>query len=284
MTQDIGSFIRQVGTLPSLPTLYHELTQAVGDPNASITAIGSIVRKDQSLTSRLLKLANSALYSFPSQVETIEEALQLIGLREMCDLALATSVISTFKNLPPELVNVADFWRHSIACGVTCGLLAENNHDPAAERFFVGGLLHDIGRLVMFLKARDQSLEILHRCEAEGAPSCAVERLVLGFDHATLGGELLALWHLPSTLVEMVRRHHQPLGLSLASSDVAAVHYADFIVTALEFGSSGESGVSPLSEEAHQRCALEASQVEPFVTEIETRCEQLCSILGNGNS
>ena len=279
MSHDISTFLSQVGTLPSLPILYTELSREVGNPNASIESIGAIVRKDQSLTSRLLKLSNSALYSFPCQVETIEEALQLIGLREMCDLALATSVINSFKNLPPELVNVPDFWKHSIGCGVAAGLVAEHNHDPAAERFFVGGLLHDIGRLILYLKARAESTEIFRLCQRDNLPPCVVERQILGFDHALLGGELLALWRLPPTLVEMVRRHHHPLAGHAAGMDVAAVHYADFLVTALEIGNSGEYTVSPLSEEARKRCGLESFHIEPLVQELETRCGHLCPIL-----
>lgn len=280
MPQDASSFVRQVGKLPSLPAIYYDLNKAVDDPASSIATIGAIVRKDQSLASRLLKLANSAIYSFPSEVDTIEEALQLIGLRQIRDLALVTCVVAAFKNLPVQLVNVPDFWRHSIACGVASGLMAEKRHDPAPERFFTGGLLHDIGRLIMYLKAEKESVEIFNRIETENLPPCKAETLVLGFDHAELGGELLSLWKLPTSLVEMVRRHHSPSKFSTTAGDDATVHYADFIVTALELGNSGEMAISPLSEEACNRCLLDDSEIEPMVEEIEGRCDNLCSILG----
>jgi putative nucleotidyltransferase with HDIG domain len=279
MTQDASSFVKQVGKLPSLPAIYYDLNRAVDDPNSSIASIGGIVRKDQSLTSRLLKLANSAIYSFPSQVDTIEEALQLIGLRQIRDLALVTCVVGAFKHLPTDLVNAPDFWKHSIACGIASGLLAEKRHDPAPERFFTGGLLHDIGRLIMYLKAEKDSVEILRRVEAENLTPCKAETQVLGFDHAELGAELLSLWKLPPSLVEMVRRHHNPAKYNTASGDDATVHYADFIVTALEMGNSGESAISPLSEDACNRCLLDDSEIEPLVEEIDGRCGNLCSIL-----
>jgi putative nucleotidyltransferase with HDIG domain len=281
---DAAAFVKQAGKLPSLPTLYYELTQAVDDPKSSISTIGGVVRKDQSLASRLLKLANSAYYSFPSQVETIEEALQLIGLREMRDLALATCVIGTFKNLPEHLVSVADFWKHSIACGVTSSLLAERRHDPSPERFFVGGLLHDIGRLIMYLTAPRESERILAKYIDDKAPCCRVESEVLGFDHADLGAELLSMWKIPVALVEMVRRHHNPDLFHSAVIDGATVHCADFIVTAMEFGSSGEPYVTALSAEACQRAMLQEADVTMLVDEVEQRCDQLCSILISNSS
>jgi putative nucleotidyltransferase with HDIG domain len=279
MNRDVTTFVQQAGKLPSLPTLYYELNRAVEDPNSSISTIGDIVSKDQSLTSRLLKLANSALYSFPSQVETIEEALQLIGLREMRDLALATCVIGAFPNLPKNLVDPTEFWKHSIACGIASALLAEERHDPAPERFFVGGLLHDIGRLVMYLKAAPESLEILRRYESDTLPPHKIEVEVMGFDHAALGAELLSLWKLPLTLIEMVERHHRPAKAPVTMGDDATIHYADFIVSALEFGSSGETVLWPFSAEASQRALPDENRIEPLVSELETRWEPLCAIL-----
>ena len=258
---DASSFVKRVGKLPSLPSLYYELATAIDNPNYSIEAIGGVVRKDQSMTSRLLKLANSAFYSFPYQVETIEEALQLIGLREMRDLALATCVIGAFKNLPTGLVNVVDFWRHSIACGVASGILAERRRDSAPERFFVGGLLHDIGRLILYVNATKECEMIFKRYESDGVPCYKVEASVFGFDHADVGAELLGQWRIPGGLVEMVRNHHRPVMPHGAVSDDVIVHCADFIATALELGNSGELYVSPLYEEAAKACLTDEEQV-----------------------
>ncbi len=278
MTRDVTSFVRQVGKLPALPTLFYELNQEVENPNSAISSIGEIVRKDQSLTSQLLKLANSALYCFPSEVETIDDALQLIGLREMRDLALATYAIGAFPDLPKDLVDPTEFWKHSIACAIASALIAEERHDPAPERFFVGGLLHDIGRLILYLKAGPESAEILRRYETDDLPPWAIETEVMGFDHAVLGAELLSQWKLPVTLVEMVERHHRPAKVHKSMGDDATIHYADFIVSALGFGTSGESTVWPVSDEAAKRSMLLETRIEPLVQQLEERWEPLCAI------
>ena len=276
---DATQFVKQVGKLPSLPAVYHELSHAVESPNTSIDTITGIARQDQSLTSRLLKLANSALYGFPSPVESLEQAVQVIGLREMRDLALATCVIGAFKDVPSHLVNVTDFWRHSVACGITSGLLATRRHDSRPERFFLGGLLHDIGRLLMYIKAPRESADILLRCETTDLPPCAVETAVLGFDHAELGAELLSVWRVPEALVEMVRRHHSPVPAHLGIGDEITVHCADFIATVMGWGGSGESDASPLAADAFKRCLIDEQQIEGLIAEAEERCERVFPIL-----
>ena len=284
MKKDVGTFLQSVGKLPSLPSIYYELNRAVENPSSSVSSIGEVIQQDQSLTSRLLRLANSALYSFPSKIGTIEEALQLIGLREVQDLALATCVIGAFPKLPAHLVDVFSFWRHSIGCAIASSLLAKEQHDPAPERFFVGGLLHDIGRLILFLKAPDESRQILSTCETQAELASKIELEVMGFDHAILGGELISLWKLPISLREMVRYHHNPSRSQIALDDVSIIHHADFITSALDFGPHGEPFVAPLLPPADSnRCILEDHRVEGLVSELDQKCALIFPILTQGD-
>lgn len=279
MSESLSSFIKRTGPLPSLPAIYTELHNAVDSPYTSIEDIGGIIRKDHSLTTRLLRLANSAMYGLPRRIDTLEEALYLIGLREMCEMALATTVITTFMGIPTDLVEPVQFWRHSVACAVGCALLAEERREPVPERYFVGGLLHDVGRMVMYMKAPAQSATILRRCRETGELDCSVENQILGFDHTSLGAALLEMWSMPPSLVEMVRCHHVPPRSRAASVEAAIVHVADFLATSMEFGSSGEYAVSPLSEEGWARCRLEEDRIEWLVRTIESRYEPLCEVL-----
>jgi HD-like signal output (HDOD) protein len=276
---NLASFISQAGPLPSLPAIYAELNQAIEDQYASLENIGQIIRKDQALVARLLRLSNSAYYGLPRRIETIEEALYLIGLREMCEMTLATTVLAAFPGLPPELAEAGQFWRHSLACAAGCAVLAEERQEPVPERYFVGGLLHDFGRLVLYLKAPQESLKILRRCRETGELASVVEREVLGFDHAEVGGALLELWSLPFALVEMVRCHHQPSQSRAAPGDAAVVHVADFMANALELGCSGEFTVAPLAEDGWNQCQLAVDRLEVVARTLESRYETLADIL-----
>lgn len=279
MKLDASRFALKCGNLPSLPSVCSELTKALQEPDASIYDISDIIRTDQSLAARLLRLANSVFYGFPSEVGTLEQAVQLLGLREIRDLVLATSVIEMFANVPAHLMDLEAFWKHSVACGLASALVARERNHPEPERYFAAGLLHDIGRLAMVLGAPEESRQILERCDSENQLPCRVETEILGFDHAALGGELLRSWNLPRTLVQMVRCHHNPVK-SPVLLDVFIVHYADFITTALEFGGSGETMVSPLTIPPGLRSfAFEDDRLAPFVEELEMQCEEVFPIL-----
>lgn len=281
MKIDARTFAQRCGKLPSLRSVCHELTRVIQNPDSSISEISNIIGKDQSLAAHLLKLANSVFYGFPSAVSTLEQAVQIIGLHEIRELVLATSVIEAFDQLPENLVEIQSFWKHSVACGLASALLGKERNHPETERLFVGGLLHDIGRLVMFLEAPEASRQILQHCEREGRLTCNVEIEVLGFDHATLGAEIICAWNLPRSLVQMVRCHHNP---SKSSSgvlpDTFIIHYADFITSTLQFGNSGEFLVSPLIVPAGlKNPVLADNRIASLVCELEEQCEEIFPIL-----
>lgn len=281
MKLDVRCFVQRTRNLPSLPSVYYELERAVCQPDSSINDITDIIRNDQSLALRLLKIANSAFYGSPPEIGTLEEAVMLIGFREIQELALATAVIEAFQKVSSRLVNVVSFWEHSIACGLASALIAECGHDPMPERFFVGGLLHDIGRLIMLLNAPEESQAILDRCEAEGRMNSELEREVFGFDHALLGAELISFWKLPASVANMVSCHHDPSKAVTVLFDAFVVHYADFITSALEFGNSGEFYVCPLLIPAPCKTYLiEEEQMELLLDDLETQCRDVFLIFG----
>ena len=281
--RDLTTFLMQAGNPPSLPEIYYQLTPLIEKPDTSVGEVAHLILQDQSLTSRILKLANSAFFGHSAEVATIEVAVQLIGLREIHNLVLATSVIKAFDRVLTDLLDVASFWQHSIACGIASALLAEGRNDAAPERMFIGGLLHEIGLLIMVLNAPEESCLILERCESEGEIASKVEREVFGFDHAMLGAELAWLWKLPRTLIDTIECHHSPPDSSPTTADTFLVHYADFITSALEFGNSGEVCVSPLKTPDAFETYYPAEGLESFVNEVDQRfCEVVPMFLNSG--
>src|SRR3569832_2368838 len=123
--------------------------------------IGHVFSRDPGLTTRLLKIANSAFYSFPSQIDSVSRAITIIGTRELRDLILATSVARLFKGLPNDLVSMDDFWRHSVCCGLAARALAAQRGERLLERFFVAGLRHDIGGVLLYRKVAGLAREAL---------------------------------------------------------------------------------------------------------------------------
>ncbi len=247
--------------ISSLPTIFYRINEAVNDPRALMSDIGKIISDDPGLTARLLRLVNSAFYGFPSKIDTITQALVIIGTRQLCDLALGTSIMTLFNGIPGDLVNMESFWRHSMACGITAKALATCRHERNVERFFVTGMIHDIGRLVIYRKVSEKAREVLLHCKSRGALLFLGEREAIGFDHATLGEMLLHSWNLPPGIVEAVAFHHEPRGARHHPIEAAAIHMADIMANAMQSGSSGESFVPPLDGRAWEMLGLSISNL-----------------------
>ncbi len=224
----------------SLPKIYFELREALNDSDKTFQDLGDIISFDPALSARLLKIVNSPFYGFPSKIDTISHAISIIGRDQLTDLALATLVIYQFRGIPNSLFNMEKFWRHSIACGVTARSIAEFRSEKSVERFYLAGILHDIGRLVIFKKEPALARDAFFLSKERQENIYLSERELMGFDHADVGRELLKAWQLPPHLVEAVGCHHQPQTAKEFPVDAAIIHTADYIVHVLKAGSDAE--------------------------------------------
>jgi len=264
MSIQLASLISDNLKIFSLPSIFLRLNNAVNDLRSSVTDIGNIISEDQGLTARILKLANSPLYGFPSKIETISKAVLIIGTKQIRDLTLATSIIRVFEGIPENLITMETFWRHSIACGVIARIIAGYRREPNVETFFTAGILHDIGRLIMYAKMPAECRDILSQIAKQPQLLFKVERESLGFNHTDVGGLLLKQWKLPQDLMEAVANHHNPDKALQYPVEAAAVHVADILAHALQLGNSGEKYIPCLSEEAWAKLSFQTSML-PFL-------------------
>ena len=269
MCAELSQLIRNKENVPSIPTIFYQISEAVDDPRSSMRDIAQIISADQSLSARLLRLVNSAFFGFPSRIDTISHAVTIIGTKQLRDLALATSVIQMFKGIPSELIRVKPFWQHCIACGIGSRLLASFQKMPNIESFFVSGLLHDIGRLILYSHNTEQAKEALTLSAEEGKLLYISERDVMGFDHAEVGGLLLGEWRLPKSLEETVRFHHRPAGSRRFPMETSIAHVSDLIANAMQLGTSGERLVPALAKSAWDEIGLSSSILAPMTQQMD---------------
>lgn len=279
MTMSARSLAAMVGTVPSLPAVFLRLTAVVDDPRSAIRDMEEVVYEDPALAGRLLRLANSAYFGFPGHVDSLSRAITLVGTRQLRDLALATSVLDLFTGVSSELVSMSSFWRHSVSCGLIARALATWRREANAEQFFVAGLLHDIGRLVLLLKASEPMIRALEQSRRDDVLLHAVERDMLGFDHATLGNELLQQWNLPPTICAAVGYHHMPMRAGANVPMAAVVHVADVMANAIAFGSSGMDAVPPLDESAWNTLGVSVSVIRPSLDLVHQQLAETMVIL-----
>ena len=202
--------VDRTSTVYSLPLFYDRLNEAINHPRTSVNDIARIITEDQGLTARLLRLANSPMFGWFGKVDSINRAVTIIGTQQLRDLALAASVMGVFRGIPPELMDMPGFWRHSIACGIIARTLAVWRRDTNVERFFVAGMLHDVGQIIMAVAVPDLVRDILVESRETAELLQVRERQRLGFDHADAGSALLKAWKIPANIVEPVECHHRP--------------------------------------------------------------------------
>jgi len=249
----ITNLVEDCPTVASLPSVYHRITEVMSDPYSSSGDFGAVVSEDPGLTARLLRLVNSAFYNLPSEIDSVTQALSVIGTHQLHDLVLATSVISMFDDVPAEFIDMESFWKHCLATGVTCRVLATGRGEANVERLFVAGLLHDIGRLLMFMGNPDDTIDCMTRAREHGHLVYVLEQEVMGYDHAQVGQTLLKAWRLPESLQEPVEFHHNPKNARRFRVEAAIVHIADVTAHSLLLGNSGEQFIPPLSDAAWYR-------------------------------
>jgi putative nucleotidyltransferase with HDIG domain len=266
----IEEIVQDVSTIHSLPLFYSRLDEAINHPRSSITDIGKIISEDQGLTARILKLANSPLFGYFSKIDTISQAVTIIGIQQVRDLALAASVMDIFKGIPEELINMEQFWRHSIATGLTARLIATSQRESNLERFFVAGILHDVGRLIMFIKLPELCLELLQESWENKRLLYQVERERLSFDHGEVGGCLLRKWKIPPRVAEPVEYHHRCAKAGQYPRETSLLHLADIFAHALEIGGSGEVFVPALDEQVWDGLNLSPFLFASLIKQIDT--------------
>ncbi len=231
---------RLTKSLPSLPEVVADAQRELADPNCSPQSIESVIERDSALAARVLKLANSAMFGCAFKVDSISLALTYIGLAPLRDLLLASAIARVFRNINPEKVNMSSFWRHSVACGVCARNIGKQLRRPNGEMLFLAGLLHDLGRLLMF-QMLPEKMEVAMDATLQHEISCTdSEHEQFKFHHAEVAGNLLQVWKVPAAITEIVRFHHRPSAAPSQKLDATILHLSDVLADITDFSGSGE--------------------------------------------
>ena len=250
--------------LPEIPAVVFEINEVIANPLSSAEHIAEVINRSPSLTALLLKIVNSSFYGFPSKIDKVSHAVMLIGTREISELALGISILSIFKDIPKQIIDMYSFQRHSLACGIFSRVLAAHLNSNQTEQLFVSGLLHDLGRLIFYIHFPKASHHIITRSRNRTNLLYREERDYLGCDHSVVGKQLMQQWKLPLILENCVRYHHNPSAAQQAVP-AAIVHLADILVNSLGIGSSGEKFVPPLDNSAWEKLKFPISSLQKII-------------------
>ena len=253
---DLRRRIEQVGELPTLPHVVQKLASMIGRPNVSAEEIGALIEKDQVLSAKVLRLANSPFYGFPSRIASVAHAVVVLGLSVVKGLTLCATAFDMMKN-----AGMNDLWRHSLGVAITAHILGAKAGMKNPEEVFVGGLLHDIGKVVLYVKWPDVGQQITAARKDGSRSLMETEQELFAVTHADVGGWLATAWHLPTTLREPILHHHMPSAAQDAKLQTAIVHVADVLVKGLACGNPGDDLIPPLSRQAWDLVGLDAQSL-----------------------
>ncbi len=207
----INALFSQIDSLPSLPATVTRVMEVTGDPESSAKDLMQAILPDQSMCATILKIANSAFFGFPRKVSTIEKAVMVLGFDEIRNVILGKAVYNTFKQLENEnKADIESFWDHSFTCGLAAKIIAEDLGQSPSE-LFIGGLLHDIGKLAMLITFAGNYSHLLKLSGSLQFSSTMEEKELFSISHDEVALKLLNKWLFPEQLIQAIGYHHQPM-------------------------------------------------------------------------
>ena len=233
MDGNLKTLVSQFRTLPSLPSLYFRINQAVSSPDTALEEVGKIISSDPGMTAKILQLGNSAFFGIARQIANPSEAVQYLGIERVRALVLSLHVFSCFEKAQLKGFSIDQALNHCMSTGVVAKLIArmQKVDRTVADEACTAGMLHDIGKVMLAASLPDQYEQAVKLAAERKISISDAECEIFGANHSQVGAYLLGLWGLPVTIVEAVAFHHEPQqSASKAFSPLTAVHIANALV------------------------------------------------------
>ena len=233
--QQILKKLDRIKDIPTLPSIVFELNKHLRDPDTSIKIVCDTIEKDQAIALKILKLVNSAFYGFRSKISDLRNAVVLLGYNAVRNAIVSLSVINAFpKRLTLMDFDISQFWKHSLAVAVTSKNIAQLSKKESPDNCFVGGLLHDTGKVILAQYFPDLFESVWSTLQNEHLTFYEAEQRELPIDHTKIGAHLAAKWQLPRGLVDAIRWHHDFQPESKSANFVQNIYLANIIVNSYD--------------------------------------------------
>jgi HD-like signal output (HDOD) protein len=265
--------------LVSLPDVCVKVNRLIDAPNYSALTLGDIISQDSDLSARLLRIVNSAFFGMQAPIETISRAITIIGTEELRNLVIATTAARVFTGIPSDLVDMTEYWRYSITTGVIAGELASHSHVLHNERLFVMGVLHDIGRLAIYLKLPQEARDILLITGGEYGLLADTEQEVLGFNHMDVGEALLRKWRLPESIIDVVACHHKPSAAKFHQLETALLYISATLADADINGLSHEAVCEQLDPGVWRTTGLDKQKLDRHLEAVPNKVLEIMDVV-----
>ncbi len=290
----LHEIVVKLDELPTLPAVVYELGRVINDPMASTSDVEKIMANDQSLTAKVLRLANSAYYAIPGGVTSLQRAIAYIGYDTINQLALSASIIKSLdskqETVGEAAFNVREFWKHSLAVAMTSEVIAKQVGYKTPSDLFTCGLVHDMGKIALLIVAKEQFFATINYARENKLGMTEAEETLDYARHTHIGFELALKWRLPYAIQVSIGNHHQKdpalrNGLSQeANLIVDVVFLSNLLVHALQFGNSGHRKVFGLPRDVLDRLSITEEILRELLLRIKEKiqsAEAFLKIIGD---
>jgi len=275
--KELQKIVDGIKDLPTLPTIIMKVVEIINNPKSSVRDIKSIIENDYVQTVRVLRLANSSYYGFPQKISTITTAIVLLGFNEIKNLLLSSSVYDLFtshSNVKKYFFDHLKFLDHSIGVAIAARLIAEAVRYEEPEELFVGGLLHDIGRVVQKQFLSEDFEKLMLNVIKTDSLIYKKEKRILGYTHTEVGMLLAKKWKMTEKIINIIAYHHRPLLSTSFVKEAAIVNLADILIRALGIGSGGDNQIPIIETDVYKIVGLPIEQLESVMNMIEQRFKE----------
>ena len=275
--QKILEKLDRLEDLPTLPAIAMEVNKMLRDYNTSIKELSETIEKDQAIVPRIMKLVNSAFFGFRPYINDISRAVVVLGFNTVRNVVISVSIIDTFSGKEAlEDFDIKGFWIHSVAVAVTSKYLAEKTRLQAAEDAFTGGLLHDIGKVVLAQFFQDLFRNVWASAKQDNLSLYEAESREILITHAQIGAHLAKKWRLSRAMVDTILYHHE---VSKSAHDInllMIVHVADIIVNSYMSDSQSELDLSTIYPDAASIMRPQLENVSDWFPDVSDEIHSAC--------
>jgi putative nucleotidyltransferase with HDIG domain len=273
----LSDVVRDIRNLPSLPAVVMEVLNTFEQPDVDTGLLADKVAKDQALAAKTLRLANSSFYGLQRKVNTLQQAITILGFDSVRTLIAAAAVTDNFYDNRCALFDSRSFWMHSVGAALCAKMIARELH-LNQDYAFVSGLLHDIGKLVLATRFPEQYAQAMAYRSENDCFAIEAERAVLGVDHTQVGQALAEYWKFPVSMQDAIGSHHTRDGQNLDGISVV-VHIAESLAHALDLADQDDELVPAVDDAAWDRMGLDAAAFKRVCRNMEAEFETACQIL-----
>jgi len=283
--KDLDKYFGDIEKLSTLPTVVAKLIKIIEDPNSKVEEVMKVISEDQAMVTNILKMVNSAYYSLSKKITSLSQAIVIIGFYNLKQLVIGTSVVNLFLDEGDSEFSREEFWRHSVATASTARLISKNIKYPYPEEAFVGGLIHDIGKLILEQYLHTEFMKALEYGEKNHIALVKAEEEIIGINHAEVGGYIAKKWGLPQTYVDVLSNHHKSVFQNKNLTDaqkklITIVRVSNNFVKKKRIGESGNKVITSLTPNYLNFLGITLGEIEKYYEWIKGETEVIMEQLG----